>query len=363
MRVLVLNGPNLNLLGTREPEVYGDTTLPDLEAMIGRWGEALGMETMSRQSNHEGELVDVIQQSDDFDAIVINPGALTHTSRAIGDALGSVDIPAVEVHISNIRQRETWRAVSLVAPSCVRTIYGRGVGGYQDALRHLRNRASVPFETVRYGSHPDNVGDVRRPSGVSIGVVILAHGGFWREEYERDTTETLAVDLAGRGMTTWNIEYRRGGGWPACAHDVLTAIDHIRVFEGPEPTLAIIGHSAGGHLALWAAARRPGTVDLIVGLASVTDLSALADSGSVGAVDARGLLETGAPASVGAIPGKTFLLHGERDGVVPSTHSTRLSTEARVEVVPKMGHFHMLDPQGEHWPSVVAELGKTPGAG
>ena len=145
--------------------------------------------------------------------------------------------------------------------------------------------------------------------------------------------------------------------------DVRTAIDHIRVFEGPEPTLAIIGHSAGGHLALWAAARRPGTVDLIVGLASVTDLPALADSGSVGAVDARRLLETGAPASVGAIPGKTFLLHGERDGVVPTTHSTRLSTEARVEVVPKMGHFHMLDPQREHWPSVVAELGKTLGAG
>ncbi len=362
MRVLVLNGPNLNRLGTREPEVYGDTTLADLETMIGRWGEDLGMETVSRQSNHEGELVEAIQQADDYDAIVINPGALTHTSRALGDALQSVKIPAVEVHISNIRQREPWRMVSLVASSCVRTIYGRGVGGYQDALRHIRNRARAPFETVPYGPHPDNVGDVRRPSGDPVGVVILAHGGFWREEYERDITETLAVDLAGRGMTSWNIEYRRRGGWPGCAHDVLTAIDHIRAIEGPEPTLAMIGHSAGGHLALWAGARRPGKVDLVVGLASVTDLSALADSGARGAGDARRLLEAGAPASVGAIPGQTFLLHGEGDEIVPTTHSTRLSTEARVEVFPNMGHFHMLDPEQEHWPSVVAELGKKPPA-
>ncbi len=360
MRVLVLNGPNLNRLGTREPEVYGNTTLADLEAMIGRWGKDLGMETVSRQSNHEGELVEAIQQADDFDAIVINPGALTHTSRALGDALQSVGIPAVEVHISNIRQREPWRMVSLVASSCVRTIYGRGVGGYQDALRHIGNRARTPFETVPYGPHPDNVCDVRRPSGDPLGVVILAHGGFWREEYERDITETLAVDLAGRGMTSWNIEYRRGGGWPGCAHDVLTAIDHIRTVEGPEPTLAMIGHSAGGHLALWAGARRTGKIDLVVGLASVTDLSALADSGSRGAEDARRLLEAGAPASVGAIPGQTFLLHGGGDEIVPTTHSTRLSTEARVEVVPNLGHFHMLDPEQEHWPSVVAALGKNP---
>jgi 3-dehydroquinate dehydratase-2 len=170
MRVLILNGPNLNLLGAREPDVYGETTLTDLEAMVEEWGKSLGMETLFAQSNHEGEMVEAIQGADGVDAIVINPGALTHTSRSIGDALGAVGIPAVEVHISNIRQREPWRATSLVSPSCVRTIYGRGVGGYQDALRHLKNREATAFHTVRYGPHPDNVADVRRPPEEPVGV-------------------------------------------------------------------------------------------------------------------------------------------------------------------------------------------------
>jgi 3-dehydroquinate dehydratase-2 len=117
MRVLVLNGPNLNLLGTREPDVYGDTTLADLEKAVGRWGDNLGVETKFAQSNHEGEVVDAIHGTNGIDAIVINPGALTHTSRSIGDAIAAVGIPTVEVHISNIRQREPWRATSLVAPS------------------------------------------------------------------------------------------------------------------------------------------------------------------------------------------------------------------------------------------------------
>jgi acetyl esterase/lipase len=306
-------------------------------------------------------MVEAIQGADGVDAIVINPGALTHTSRSIGDALGAVGIPAVEVHISNIRQREPWRATSLVSPSCVRTIYGRGVGGYQDALRHLKNREATAFHTVRYGPHPDNVADVRRPPEEPVGVVILAHGGLWRQEYERDTTETLAVDLAGRGMTTWNIEYRRGsdGRWPAGAHDVLTAIDHVRRTKGSGLPLTVIGHSAGGHLALWAGARRAAGIDLIVGLAPITDLSTMAESDAVGAPDARGLLEAGAPPSVGAVPEKTLLIHGVDDEIVPTSHSTRLSTGARVEVIPNMGHFPILDPQREHWPLVVAELGKS----
>jgi 3-dehydroquinate dehydratase-2 len=361
MRVLVLNGPNLNLLGTREPEVYGASTLSDLEQKVTQWGETLGMETLFAQSNHEGEVVDAIQGSDGVDAIIINPGALTHTSRSIGDALVAVGVPAVEVHISNIRQREPWRATSLVAPSCVRTIYGRGIGGYQDAMRHLKNRAAMPFQAERYGPHPDNVADVRRPMAGPEGVVILAHGGLWRQEYERDTTEALAVDLTRRGLSTWNIEYRRGreGRWPGCAHDVLSAIDHVRRSEGTDLPLTVIGHSAGGHLALWGGTRRPDAIDLIVGLAAITDLEEMARSGPVGGDDARRLLECGAPATVGAVNGKTLLVHGDDDGVIPTSQSTRLSTEARVEVIPEMGHFPMLDPDREHWPLVVAELGKT----
>ena len=280
MRVLVLNGPNLNLLGTREPDVYGDTTLEDLEGLIEGWGAALGIETLFSQSNHEGELVDAIHRADGVDGLIINPGALTHTSRSIGDAISSVGLPAIEVHISNVRQREPWRAISLVGPSCVRTIFGRGIGGYQDALRHLQNRAATPFETVGYGPHPDNVGDIRRPDGEVAGLVVLIHGGLWRQEYERDSTETLAVDLTDRGYITWNIEYRRGrqGHWPAPAHDVVSAIDFI-AREMPGIPTGIVGHSAGGHLGLWAAGRRADDIRLFVGLAPITDLAAMAGAG------------------------------------------------------------------------------------
>jgi 3-dehydroquinate dehydratase II len=362
MRVLVLNGPNLNLLGTREPEVYGDTTLEGLEALIEGWGAALGVETVFAQSNHEGEVVDAIQQADGVDGLIINPGALTHTSRSIGDAISSVGIPAVEVHISNIRQREPWRATSLVAPSCVRTIFGRGIAGYQDALRHLQNRAATRIETVSYGPHPDNVGDIRIPAGDASGMVVLIHGGLWRQEYEMDTTETLAVDLTTRGYVTWNIEYRRGsdGGWPGAPHDVLSALDFVRGHPGTAGLpLICIGHSAGGHLGLWAATRRPTEIRLMVGLAPITDLSSMASSAAVGAGEARRLIDLGAPATVAPVPGRTLLVHGEDDEIVPVSHSTRLSTGAQVEVVPDMGHFPMLDPKREHWPLVVAELGKA----
>jgi len=360
MRVLVLNGPNLNLLGTREPNVYGDTTLEDLEDLIEGWAAALDIETLFSQSNHEGELVDAIHRADGVDGLIINPGALTHTSRSIGDAISSVGLPAIEVHISNVRQREPWRAISLVGPSCVRTIFGRGIGGYQDALRHLQNRAVTPFETIGYGPHTDNVGDIRRPAGDVAGLVVLIHGGLWRQEYERDSTETLAVDLTGRGYATWNIEYRRGqqGHWPAPAHDVVSAIDFV-AREMPGIPTAIVGHSAGGHLGLWAAGRRADDIRLFVGLAPITDLAAMAGAGAVGSREAQGLLDAGAPSTVDPIEGRTLLVHGEEDEIVPVSHSTRLSTVSRIEVVPGMGHFPMLDPKREHWPLVVVELGKA----
>ena len=360
MRVLVLNGPNLNLLGTREPDVYGDTTLKDLEGLIEGWGAALGIETRLTQSNHEGELVDAIHRADGVDGLIINPGALTHTSRSIGDAISSVGLPAVEVHISNIKQREAWRATSLVAASCVRTIFGRGTGGYRDALRHLQNRAAIPLDTVGYGPHRDNVGDMRRPVDDASGIVILIHGGLWRQEYERDSTETLAVDLTGRGYVTWNIEYRRGpdGGWPGSGHDVVSAVDFI-VREMPGMRIAIVGHSAGAHLGLWAASRREDAIALTVGLAPITDLVAMAGSGAVGSREAKRLLDAGAPPTVEPIAGKTLLVHGEDDEIVPVSHTNRLSTGSPIEVVAGMGHFHMLDPDREHWPLVVAGLGKA----
>lgn len=137
--VVIINGPNLNLLGTREPEIYGTTTLPELEELCRNWGAEIGMAVRSFQSNHEGELIDRVHEAVGYSqGIVINPGALTHYSYALHDAIASVDVPTVEVHISDIDNREEWRRESVIRPVCVATITGEGIEGYRTALRKLR---------------------------------------------------------------------------------------------------------------------------------------------------------------------------------------------------------------------------------
>ena len=139
MRFLIINGPNLNLLGKREPDIYGPKTYEDLCALIRQDAEQHGDHASFFQSNHEGALIDMIQQADGrFDAIVINPGAYTHYSYAIHDALRGIDVPAVEVHISDIRQRESWRQISVTAPACRTMIAGHGFDGYLEAMELLR---------------------------------------------------------------------------------------------------------------------------------------------------------------------------------------------------------------------------------
>jgi 3-dehydroquinate dehydratase-2 len=140
-RVLVLNGPNLNMLGVREPATYGSETLADIEAMCVAEGEALGMAVACHQSNHEGELVGWIQQAmGHFDAIVINPGAYSHTSVAIHDALRAVALPVIEVHLSNIHAREAFRHHSYVSAIAKGVICGLGSAGYKFALHALAEK-------------------------------------------------------------------------------------------------------------------------------------------------------------------------------------------------------------------------------
>lgn len=137
-KILVINGPNLNLLGTREPEIYGKTTLKDIENEIKNKADQLKVEVEFFQSNHEGEIVDKIcGAKGKFDAVIINPAAYTHTSVAIRDAFAAVDIPAVEVHISNVYSREEFRHNSLIAPVVVGQIAGLGIQGYLLALEYL----------------------------------------------------------------------------------------------------------------------------------------------------------------------------------------------------------------------------------
>ncbi|UOA27287.1 type II 3-dehydroquinate dehydratase [Pseudosulfitobacter sp. DSM 107133] len=136
--ILVLNGPNLNLLGTRQPDVYGRTTLKDVEEMCVAWGKAVGLDVVCAQSNHEGVMIDAIHAAKGtHGGIVLNAGAYTHTSVALRDAIASVEVPVVEVHLSNIHAREAFRHYSHIAPVALGQIAGFGAQGYDLAIQVL----------------------------------------------------------------------------------------------------------------------------------------------------------------------------------------------------------------------------------
>ena len=141
MKIYVLNGPNLNMLGIREPDLYGNDSYPALIQRITEYCAEKGIETVCRQSNHEGDLVDWIQEAylNGADGIVINPGAYTHTSIAILDAAKAVRLPIVEVHISKVEEREDFRQISYIRQACAKTITGHGTRGYLEAIDFLRD--------------------------------------------------------------------------------------------------------------------------------------------------------------------------------------------------------------------------------
>ena len=139
MKILVINGPNLNMLGIREPGIYGKNTFSDLLRLLEETAQTEGLEIEQYQSNHEGDLVDKIQWAyGKVDGIVINPAAYTHTSVAILDALQAVSLPAVEVHISDVDSREPFRQISYAGLACVKTIKGQGLDGYRQAIQYLK---------------------------------------------------------------------------------------------------------------------------------------------------------------------------------------------------------------------------------
>jgi 3-dehydroquinate dehydratase type II len=393
MRILIVNGPNLNLIGTRRPDIYGTTTIEELDEECRHWGADLGAAVETFQSNHEGELIDRLQAArHDFDAIVINPGALTHYSYALRDAIEAIDLPTVEVHISNIKAREPWRRHSVVSSVCVTTIYGRGVEGYQAAIRHLVARSEWPVETIAYGEEPDQVGDLRLPDGPGPHpVAVIIHGGFWRDPWRRDLMDAVAVALTDRGWATWNIEYRRvggGGGWPSTLEDVGAAMDVLATFGAGHGLdlgrVVTIGHSAGGHLALWAAARRqlpagsPGGRPTVVpvaavGLAPVPDLKAAHRLGlGSDAVEAflrrspeagDGRYATSSPAQLLPIGAQILLIHGDADEAVPAAMSREFAGRAAdagdpviLRELEDVDHRSLIEPRSAAWQRVVGEI-------
>lgn len=149
MKILVLNGPNINMLGIREPEQYGQKSYAQLEKFIESYLEEKGAEGVVLQTNSEGELIDFIHHAyENYDGIVINPGAYTHYSYAVFDALKAVALPAVEVHLSNIHKREDFRRISVTAPACIGQISGLGFDGYRYAIDYLINNIGEKEDEV-----------------------------------------------------------------------------------------------------------------------------------------------------------------------------------------------------------------------
>jgi 3-dehydroquinate dehydratase-2 len=140
VQVLVLNGVNLDVLARRDPKVYGGLSINELETRIYGWATELGVSVRCRQSNHEGEFIEWIHDAEDADALIVNPGAWSHYSYAIRDALDVLDVPIVEVHLSNIEQREEWRRHSVIADLAAHRVIGKGPDGYREALKFLAGR-------------------------------------------------------------------------------------------------------------------------------------------------------------------------------------------------------------------------------
>jgi 3-dehydroquinate dehydratase type II len=382
MRIVIINGPNLNLIGTRSPEIYGSTSLEELNGACRSWAADAGASVDTYQSNHEGDLIDRLHAARDADGVVINAGAFTHYSYAIRDAIEAIRIPTVEVHISNVRDRESWRRISVVSDVCVTTIFGRGITGYRDAIRHLAARSAWPVETITYGPDPDNVGDLRIPEGPGPHpVAVLLHGGFWRNTAARDLLDAAAVNLTERGWATWNVEFARvggGGGWRATTADVAAAVGSLAEFaEGHQLDLdrvVAVGHGSGGQLALQAAAgARELPISAVVALAPIGDLEA-AHRASIGsdAVNAftRRTPEQSPERYAAASPIRNLpigvpllVVHGDEDDQVPAAISRSFAGRAADEgdtvvyhELEGVGHDELIDPATRAWAKVVEEI-------
>jgi 3-dehydroquinate dehydratase-2 len=374
MRILVINGPNLNLLGAREPAIYGSATLADLEGEWRRRANASTASIEAFQSNHEGAIVDAIQGATGrYDGMIINAGALTHYSYSLRDAVAASDIATVEVHISNIYEREKWRHFSVLSDVCQLSIVGRGTDGYLNAIDHLIAIATSPPLTTAYADRPDASLDLRVPTGTGPHpVALLIHGGFWGDIWKRDLMDPMAVALTQLGWATVNIEYTRGhGSYGLAVADVEAAAQWIRhnaaTHRLDAERIVAIGHSAGGFLAL-VLAERSSTIAAAVPLAAVSSLTAISESrpDDDPAALLLGATRTDAPrlwdqAELTGEPGvPVHMLHGDKDDTVPAAHSKAYESlggvDTTVTIVEGINHMDVIKPCGDSWQGLVTAL-------
>lgn len=385
MNILIINGPNLNLLGTREPEVYGDETLEQLERLWGRVGARLGIEIETFQSNHEGAIIDAIQNArGSSDAIILNAGAYSHTSYAIQDAITATGIRTVEVHISNIHEREEWRHHSVVSAVADIVIVGRGTRGYTDAIKFLHAQLTAPPTQFRYATHDDGFLDLRVPEGTGPHpVIVLIHGGFWRDIWLRDTIDPMAAGFVEHGYATVNTEYRRGfGSYPASIEDVDSVIDwiheHADAHDLDAGSIVLVGHSAGGYHALHAAQRRADLAG-VVAIAAVTDLEDIVvryadEPGVEPATHFMGVARQDDPESwstaslTGSPQVPVHVIHGTHDDVVDVSQARSyavLSGElCDLTELEGVDHMRVIDPHDVTFATVVGAINQMrPGPG
>lgn len=357
-------------------------TGPGVDGRCATWAAGLGVEL----DLFTGDVLERLRARPAADACLLAPGAAGFSSGELAAAVAGAGVPVVAVDPGNLRKTGVDPPASPLGRVCHRVIYGRGDDTARHALAHLVHRLTGRWTTEAYGPHPDQVGDLWLPAGGAreepAPVVVLVHGGFWYHAWERDLMDGLAADLVDTGFAVWNLEHRRvgsGGGWPATGQDVAAGLDHLAVLASGTPRLdpgrvTVIGHSAGGQLALWAAARRPGPVPVrqVVGLAALCDLAAARREGVGGrsvdhlvgtAPDPEAALRDASPSEHLPLGVPQLLVHTDDDEQVPVSQSRRHWTAARAAgdtaelvVLPTGGHFSLLDPTSPAWAVVSSRL-------
>jgi acetyl esterase/lipase len=376
LKVRVINGPGVAVDGEL------------LQEWLAIWSRSLGLSSeLVECLDHQALLRELERSADDNHAVLLNPGSLGGNSELVSGARGTGQ-PTVWVDVRDAMHHEPQ-----VASSDTMRVRGRGIDGYRWALRRLAQYIASPPSVVAYGGSPDQVGDLRLPPGTGPhAVVLLIHGGSWQEAWERDTIEPLAIDLMHRGYATLNIEYRRvgpsKGGWPNTCTDIASAMRKLTSLSAEHrldlERLVIVGHSAGGHLALWAAAQRGVTPDqradvvpeLVVSLAGIPDLiecsrRGLGDGGNIAAsfMGARYDVDPEAyrlasPAESLPLGVSQLLVQGTGDAWADLVDLNRLYARSaraagdRIELLELDGatHFDVIDPLSDAWHATVRRV-------